>query len=94
MMIPHAYERTRSSRQFVTRHVHLFERSCALMTTAQHASPCVPRPSEAEPTRQAEISYAVFCLKKKIEEVRYAVHTDAHSIGQVRVIVFVLLLEK
>ena len=27
-------------------------------------------PSNTEPTRQAEISYAVFCLKKKMSERR------------------------
>ena len=33
----------------------------------------------SEPTRQAEISYAVFCLKKKKQKKKIRLHTGKHS---------------
>ena len=36
----------------------------------------------SEPTRQAEISYAVFCLKKKKKKKKQATHTNTNTIDK------------
>ena len=56
----------RTTRQFAVTEVgHTFYQHCKAMLIEAEAAEQAVETLRSEPTRQAEISYAVFCLKKK-----------------------------